>query len=384
MAESNSSIIPKFNLLTGSRDVSELATSWERWKRSMELYFVAESISNAERKQAKLLCHGGLDLQDIFYSQPGHDDTPAADRDVYQHTIAILDKYFLPKANPTYERYILRGLKQGKEESIDQFLVKLRKQAKKCDFGDREEEFLGDQVIEGCASNALRKRLLEKGKVSLAEIETLARTFETVSIHVDALNATKKPEDAQTVGRIAKNSRGNRVDRNKNDFQTQRSGNSASSVQNNKGDTSQKDNTKRRSKCYRCGSEEHFAKSADCPAREATCKKCNLKGHYAKYCRTKSQKSSAKSVKKIEEDDRVFCINEVKRLNTDKSNFVTCTMGGVPIELFVDSGAPMNFVSKQTWERLKDAGLKAKAIGKAESILVTQPRLRFQCCSKLQ
>lgn len=49
------------------------ASGWDRWLMVLNLYFVAESIIDLKIREAKLLFHGGKDVQDVYYSEPSID-----------------------------------------------------------------------------------------------------------------------------------------------------------------------------------------------------------------------------------------------------------------------------------------------------------------------
>lgn len=46
---------------------------WEGSLRSFEMLVTSKDVTEAKKKKAMLLHHGGLDLQDIFYSIPDGD-----------------------------------------------------------------------------------------------------------------------------------------------------------------------------------------------------------------------------------------------------------------------------------------------------------------------
>ena len=62
------------------------------------------------------------------------------------------------------KRHTFRQMSQKPDETIDQFIVRLRMKADTCDFKDANaiEEQIREQVIEKCLSNQLRRKLLAK------------------------------------------------------------------------------------------------------------------------------------------------------------------------------------------------------------------------------
>uniref|UniRef100_T1HR75 Retrotransposon gag domain-containing protein n=1 Tax=Rhodnius prolixus TaxID=13249 RepID=T1HR75_RHOPR len=107
--------------------------------------------------------------------------------------IEALEEHFQPKVNVTYERHVFRGMRQEREENMNNFIARLRKQAQNCDFQKQVEDQIKDQVISACYSSELRREFLHKSEITLAEIEKLSKTFEAVAIHSKALDG----EEAQ-------------------------------------------------------------------------------------------------------------------------------------------------------------------------------------------
>lgn len=59
------------------------------------------------------------------------------------------------KKNESYERHVFRELPQNENERIDMFLMRLREQAERCNFGDNLDDNIRDQITSGCFSNLL-------------------------------------------------------------------------------------------------------------------------------------------------------------------------------------------------------------------------------------
>lgn len=152
------------------------AQEWSRWKQTLEFYFIAEGITDAKVKQAKLLL-GGPEIQDIFYSLPLAEKLPKG-KDLYTLTIELLDAPITPRTTNWHERHILSTVKQEKGGSISNFIMRLRKQANCCGFADSyaEEAVQEGQLVNGCSSPEVRKELMKKAeKVSLANLEKVVR-----------------------------------------------------------------------------------------------------------------------------------------------------------------------------------------------------------------
>ena len=61
-----------------------------------------------------------------------------------------LDSHFATQVNSANERHLFSVMKQFSDETINQNITRFRQKADFCEFGDRLEENIRDQVIEKC------------------------------------------------------------------------------------------------------------------------------------------------------------------------------------------------------------------------------------------
>lgn len=313
---------------------------WEKWKRALEIYFLAANIDTGAKKRATLLHIGGLGLQEVYYNLPGAHVDEIENVDVYKVAIEKLDQYFSPKQSRYFERYMFRLMKQEEGERFEAFLLRLRNQADKCQYADKEENLI-DQIVEKSRSAELRKKILSAGdSVTLQQVITIAITLETVNRQLDTFD---KPGSSKISDPI-------KSDINKLDTRK-----------------STRTNQSFSKTCYRCGSSKHLSFDDKCPAREKKCARCGIIGHYKDYCKTKLQKRKIqskndeqtdrtkrqridKSYKNTEEVDYIF--------HLDEDETVKCKVGGVVIEMLIDSGSKCNIITDRTWEYLKNHKVK--------------------------
>ncbi|XP_026743690.1 uncharacterized protein K02A2.6-like [Trichoplusia ni] len=113
-----------------------------------------------------------------------------------------------------------------------------------------------------------------------------------------------------------------------------------------------------------CGSENHKCDDARCPARDKVCDKCGYKGHFKSQCRTRNHKCKAPAIwNKQKTDDKKPKTNEeppkppVSNVNyifhIDDDAEIACLVGGVNVNMLIDSGSKNNIINDKTWKYLK-------------------------------
>ena len=113
----------------------------------------------------------------------------------------VLDDYFIPKANVPFERHLSRQIAQEMGETVDQFVCRLRQRAASCDFGDNEDDYIRDQVIDKCHSSVIRRKFLEKeGAVSLNDLLRIARSQEAVDRQMKVMGTNASANQVNAVG----------------------------------------------------------------------------------------------------------------------------------------------------------------------------------------
>lgn len=337
----------------------DVGVEWRKWLLSFETMIRASRIEDEDWKKDLLLHYAGPNVQQLFGTLPelpGEEMrgpliniehyTPSMTS--YEEACARLNEFFLPKENSTYERHILRQMKQRLGESIDAFTVRLRVQAERCGFDDRMEEHIKDQIIQTSQPDTLRRDLLKRGDASLEEIVNVVKIYETVAKQDKSFASGDVKPAASEVSKI--------------DVKPPPSG-----------------NRKRfpeiaSSECHRCGFEGHVASDERCPARGHMCNKCGGRDHFARKCRTakkpfrpggnrwtgshprayaaKQDRSEADSstVKHIADKDTEYVFN-VTSSNDDGE--MQCEVGGVGMCAVIDSGSKYNLLSQGDWEKLK-------------------------------
>ena len=320
-------------------DPSGVGQRWKRWKRAFKLYIVGKGVTDDKQKQALLLHMAGLGVQEIFFTLVEEDAVKT-----YAETETLLKDYFEPKANIPFERHQFRQTLQG-QDTVDQWVCRLRQQAANCDYGNGADEQIRDHIIDKCNSQVLRRKFLERADLSLNDLLTIARAHEAVDRQVKAM---EKPAPAQINSIRQKQHR-------------PPSSPSQGSLQ-----------AAKVKECFGCGQVGHFVRDKKCPARKHRCESCGYVGHFQSKCRSTGAKSNGDSqnsqirsnkkkrrfgrrnqgaVRQVQEDtseeEYVF---SVKPHGGDDT--VEVLVGGKPIRMVLDTGSKKNIIDEGTFRTL--------------------------------
>ena len=343
-----------------SGDAQTVSVNWKAWIEEFEAY--ADSIglfvtdgdeTNRQQRRALLLYTAGREVRDIFHNL---EDTGTAKE--YDTAVTKLNEHFTVKTNATFQRHKFRKLAQKSDETVAQFVSRLRKNTDGCEFHDTNIA-IRDQVVEKCKSEKLQRKFVNKGDdLKLEDLLKIAAHFEDVETQ---LRDMKVKDDTEAVAFVKKNKT--------------RSNQSNPSHSSKQFHASNPSKAGKKGHCYRCGSDSHYGSSPKCPARGDQCRKCLGFNHWADMCTTKNpqtqqhkQKGSSKGKKRRgvnqvdlddetdEEDvDYVFMTKSSVR-----ENKITVNMGGIPVKMIIDSGCDTNIISETLWKELKLKGIKSK------------------------
>lgn len=339
MAESYPSFDP-------NQSSSILAAEWPEWKNGMERYLRVKKIENDDEKIDMMLHCAGTKVQSIFDTLPDIIEGCGI-LTAYQKAIRKLDSYFLRKINFNIERKKFRSMGQQPDESVSNFILRLRKQAIRCNFETMDMETnIIEQIAAKATSDRLRCKIIERNCTTIDEVIDLSELFEMTSqITKEAgdINFIKTKRGAETKIKTNETTKRSRFD---------------------------KDSVSVR-KCFRCGCKDHISWDQNCPARKAKCSKCNRFGHFASECRSKlethKQNFGKKSIRKVEAADKIDEVDMSEHteyvMTIDKGFkinkcMVTLKIGGISTEVLIDSGADVNVMDNKIWSEMKQNGIK--------------------------
>ncbi|XP_028411669.1 uncharacterized protein K02A2.6-like [Dendronephthya gigantea] len=323
-------------------DPTNTSARWTQWIQRFKTYLVATNVKDTARQRALLLYQAGPEVHEIFKTLPDKGD----EKD-YEAAVNALTAYFEPEKNRIYQTYMFRQAAQQDNETIDEFHTRLRRLAKHCEFTDVEFEIKMQIVCNGTSSR-LRKKALKESNYSLKDMLIDGRKSETSIAQASGME--EKFKDVQL----------NQVEKRPAEAM-----------------------------CYNCGFAYPHG-DRPCPAANSTCNACGIIGHFSRVCRKKQsrrfpksqlpkesprrreqskeqlkseskQKNHARAVNKhldsstetSSEDDYVYTVkNKTKDHPKTKTNI---RINSTNINFIVDTGATVDVIDSQTYDRLKSS-----------------------------
>ncbi|XP_055524861.1 uncharacterized protein LOC129718274 [Wyeomyia smithii] len=336
---------------------------WITWKRGFEICLRASKINDATQKKDLLLAHGGFELQEIFFNIPGADVDAGKDTDTDPYKVALekLDTYFAPQRHEAHERYVFWALKPESGESLTKFLMKTQTHASKCNFGKTSTDSSAIAVVDKMLQFvpvSLREKLLQVTNLDLEEVVKQVNAFET------SRSASEQISGQSILPVVCKNP----------EF-----------VQRVKG------------LCKFCG-KNHVP--GHCPAWNKTCSNCHKLGHFREVCYSRVGQSgnSASFLQKApfkqtvkrnhfqafqsnrtssgkppqqppyptrqvhaigdEQEEEYTELVEMVSSASDSDELVWAKVGGVIVEMQIDSGVYSNIIDDTTWGMMLRNGVQ--------------------------
>ena len=314
-----------------------MAVKWKLWKQTFDFYSTATQLSTKPKEvQAATFMSAIGPAATIIYNTfyLNADDS----KDLKKVTERF-DEYFSPKPNEIYTRYLFFNLMQGKLETFDSYLTKLKTKVNDCSFGTLQDSLLRDQIVRGISSDKVRELLLAERDLTFQKAIDICRASEQATNQLKEMHSVTVSNEKEilTVRKVKNKQASDNVYKTKFD------------------------SSKQNRVCWRCGLTHEFK---NCPAYNVTCKVCSKKGHYARQCREKVKHNteSRNYNKKIHElkedsDDDLNCeslhIGELLNNNTTNAWFTSVKFNDcIEVKFKLDTGAEGNVITKQVVNQL--------------------------------
>ncbi|XP_067939593.1 uncharacterized protein [Watersipora subatra] len=250
----------------------DLSGEWRRWVRSFRDYLLAINLVAAdqvsERRKLALFRHvGGEDVREIysqmeFVGEDG-DGNPVdlAEGQEGRTLEAVLERfqtYCNPRSGEVVSRFEFHGSSQS-GESVDVYLMRLRRLAENCNFGDQRDSLIRDKLLFGLDNVKLRDRLITRER---DEVLTLDYVIRAVRVEEASKALNPGPSEINSVSRNVSHKKQPRMNTSFDDSAT---------------------------KCPECGRNHEPRR---CPAYNQNCNKCGMKGHWAAMCKSKASQAN--------------------------------------------------------------------------------------------
>ena len=148
-----------------------------------------------------------MEVQDIFEDLQDPGRIPESGDNAFKVAIRKLDSYFRVEENIPYERHVFRQLAPKEKETADQFMVRLRKQARHCDFGTSLNDNLREQLIEKLTDFELKRKLLEQRNITLEEALDKARAWEAAGRQASNMTTSPLLADGNSINAVKERQR---------------------------------------------------------------------------------------------------------------------------------------------------------------------------------
>ena len=301
---------------------------WRQWLDDFVNYLDALGPNVPDQQRKALLIHCAGQPFSRFVKTIAI--TPTATESRFDALVRTVTERFSPIDTHLYEQYQLGDMTQNIGDTTDDYVVRLRDQARSCDLKcphcteSLEDWCLTNVLIRHTNVHDLRKRVFERGLRDLEPILALARSMEVANQHSQAIASSSavnltKPQNRQT------------VDRDSQSGPPQFSGKPQS-------------NPPPRM-CKFCG-QEHPLRAKLCPAYGKTCNSCKQQNHFSNCCPNSAAKKKPTVYTACAADTQDDGDPHIFHLEGKSQAFASVVIEGVQREVQIDTGSTGNVIPK--------------------------------------
>ena len=251
-------------------DPDDTGRAWLKWKREFSCRLRYFRVVKPEDKYDALTIYGGdeiCELLDTLVLEEPDFASSATNTGDYDLAIQKLDEYFDPLVNKDSARNKFDSMKQNQSESVSEYYVRLKTQARKCQFPDVNDT-IRSKLLQTMKDRKLRREAMTKS-YTLSQLLTQAANKEAIDRQARDIETTK-PSKPTTVNAVH--------------VKTQYSQRFAKPRRPKPESKPEQAKTPDVEKCPYCANDPHEGGRIQCPASGKTCKLCGKRGHFAVAC----------------------------------------------------------------------------------------------------
>ena len=175
----------------------DVATNWKVFRDAYEDYAMATQLSekSGDVQAATLKTIMGKECKQIL-------NRLGLTADQLKTSSVILDKlqeHFAPARNILYERYRFHSAEQQPNESVDQFVIRLKHLADSCAFTGLHDEMIRDRLVLGCHDRGARARVFREKECDLKKAIEVLRVSEVTRHQLKDIGDDEDPRMVNAV-----------------------------------------------------------------------------------------------------------------------------------------------------------------------------------------
>ena len=297
------------------------------WHNRFELYCKTNKDVKPTNKVAFYLTHIGKEAYDLLVDLafPTNVETESI-----ANLKALIVNHIEPPNFEATERDKFNNLVRKQNETFRQFIVNVKHQAAKCNFGANLETVLRDRLVAGCNDTEVKRKLLAEKALTYNEARIILQDNDNINRALDS------GQEVMYARKQCQPTKGHSNERQ----QPQHSPQSESSQE--------KRSRKKYGPCLSCGG-DHLRQS--CKFRHVKCFKCQKTGHIAKVCKSVSAKFVDNNTESPSSDDMF-----INTFHVDSKSHLIYTLkfeNGKTCPFIIDTGSPVNFMPLHKFQDLQ-------------------------------
>lgn len=306
---------------------------WDYFYRQFENYLTIVESTDAQKLP-------------LFINSLGRDGVLLYDglpepKATFTDAIARFQDHFKKRTSILLKRKLFYEARQGIQETVTNFAVRLRRLSRECDFGPSAATLMRDIFVVGIRDDRLGERLLAEDAATLTFDIALSRAeaFERARLERGAVSSAET-NSLQRRDHVAQTPQVNAVNRQRDSA---------------KPNASKPPKQRQGIRCFRCDG-PHKANDSQCPARDKYCNECKIKGHLAKCCNQRKTLNKVHCVEKevipgnYKSDSDDSCTNRYDLFYVNSFNSPTdfealsrdILVQGIPVRALIDTGSQIN------------------------------------------